>query len=172
MRKIFVALLIVLSHSAAAQSWDDVNSLFQQRCVHCHSGEFSPLGLQLDNFENVMAGSENGPIINIQDIDSSPISQRVIGLSEPRMPYDGPPWLSDSEITMLRDWISSRAPGPIDIAQTRLQPEQLVDPRADGQITYNEISQIFAQRCVVCHSDNSKLGAPPEGLRLGSLEIF
>lgn len=35
---------------------------------------------------------------------------------------------------------------------------------------FTVVGALFADRCVMCHSDNSKLDAPPEGLRPDKLE--
>ena len=40
---------------------------------------------------------------------ASEIIRRVEGLSLPRMPMDGPPWLSAAEVSLLRDWIDGGA---------------------------------------------------------------
>ena len=41
-----------------------LTNLFRNQCFQCHSEEgFSFYGLNLDSYENIMAGSENGPVI-------------------------------------------------------------------------------------------------------------
>lgn len=158
---------------AAAQSWEDVALIFGERCVLCHSGEFAPLGLSLDSHKGVMAGSENGSVVDPTTPGASALLQRITGVAEPRMPLDGPPFLSETEIDVIAAWIASDATGPnveeprAEVAETA--PTAPQDPYADGQITYGEVEVIFKQRCIECHSDNSKMVAPPEGLRLTSL---
>ncbi len=160
---------------AAADSWEKVNPVFQQRCVMCHSGDGAPLGLKLDSHENAMKGSENGPVIFPGDPDKSPLMHRLLGTAEPRMPLNGPPYLEDDVIAMISAWITSGAKGAGSAAASAPATANAVppaeppaDPRADGRVTYSEVAPIFGKRCVECHSANSKLGAPPEGLRLGS----
>lgn len=41
----------------------------------------------------------------------SEIIRRVEGLASPRMPFDGPPWLLQEQISLLRDWINEGAKG-------------------------------------------------------------
>ena len=158
-----------LGNPAAAESWDAVRAIFEDRCIVCHSGEFAPLGLELDSHAGVMRGSENGPVVVVADPETSPILRRLIGADEPRMPLDGPPWLDAAQLAAIETWISAGAPGA-DAPDTGPDPIEAppADPYADG-VVYSEVAQIFKQRCIECHSDNSKLAAPPEGLRLGTL---
>lgn len=171
MRVMLVACLALFCGSAArAESWEKVNTVFQDRCIACHSGEGAPLGLHLDSFEAAMKGSENGPVVLPGNPEASPLMLRLLGKAEPRMPLDGPPFLDDDVIAMVGAWIKAGAPGPAPgVSAAAPPPEPPADPRADGRIVYAEVAKIFGQHCVKCHSDNSKMGAPPEGLKLGSL---
>ena len=41
-----------------------LTNLFRNQCYQCHSEEgFSFYGLNLDSYENIMVGSENGPVV-------------------------------------------------------------------------------------------------------------
>lgn len=171
MRRLLVAATAALlgASGAKAQEWSAVNKVLQERCIMCHSGEGAPLGLHLDSHEALIKGSENGPVVRAGDPDASPLMHRILGKAEPRMPLDGPPFLDDTTIAMFGAWIKAGAKGPEAAnAEMAAEPAPPPDPRADGRILYDEVSRIFGQHCVKCHSDNSKLGAPPEGLRLGS----
>lgn len=165
-----LAFLAAGALSAGAESWDVVSTLFQERCVHCHSGEYAPLGLTLDSHAGVMRGSENGPVALPDDPDQSPLMMRLRGEAEPRMPLDGPPFLEEDEIAAVRAWLAAGAPGPADLAEAVPETAPAPDPFADGQVTYDEVTAIFGRHCIECHSDNSRMGAPPEGLRLNSYE--
>lgn len=163
------AAALVGASTAHAENWASVNKVLQERCIACHSGEGAPLGLQLDSHAGLMKGSQNGPVVLPGDPDGSQLMHRILGKAEPRMPLDGPPFLDDGTIAMFSAWIKSGATGPADAAaETAPAATPPQDPRADGRLLYGEVSRIFGQHCVKCHSDNSKMGAPPEGLRLGS----
>lgn len=164
------AALVLACLPATAQDWQSVSAILQDRCVTCHSGEFAPLGLQLDSHQSLMSGSENGPVITLDAPDQSALVQRLTGRIEPRMPLDGPPFLSVADIATVTAWIAAGAPGP-DVPEIESTPAP-VDPYADGAITYDEVAGIFGRHCVVCHSDNGRYDAPPEGLRLSSLETI
>ena len=159
------AILSILTLPAAAQDWPPVADLLTTRCTFCHSGDYAPLALQLDSHAGVMAGSENGPVVLPGDAAGSPLIHRVTGQAEPRMPLDGPPFLTEAEIALLSDWIGAGAPGPEGGEEASAAP---ADPRADGIVTYPEIAPILGRACIECHSDDGKMGAPPEGLRLDS----
>lgn len=162
----------LLASPAGAETWAAVSAIFAERCTLCHSGPDAPLGLSLDSHAGVMAGSENGPVAT----PDGPLMQRITGAAEPRMPLDGPPFLDDAQIAAISAWIGAGAPGPAaDSAAAPSEaadPEPAPDPRADGRVTFNEVERIFKQRCIECHSDNGKMQAPPEGLRLTSLEAI
>lgn len=168
-RSLILLFFGLLGHAlpVSAQQWEQVSALFEERCIACHSGEFAPLGLQLDGYDAVIAGSENGPVVQPGDAEGSALIARVEGRAEPQMPLDGPPFLSPEDIAALREWIDAGALGP---AEPRAAPATPEDPFADGMITYSEVRRIFGQRCIECHSDNGKYETPPEGLRLDTLD--
>lgn len=147
-----------------------MSTLFEDRCVFCHSGEFAPLGLQLDSYSALMQGSENGAVVQPGLTAQSPLFDRITGKAEPRMPLDGPPFLNAGEIAMIADWIAAGAAGPAtETARDNAAPP---DPREDGQILYSEVARIFGQACIRCHSDNGIYETPPEGLRLDSYDAI
>ena len=91
-------------------AFSDVNQIFQARCVKCHSGTRPPEGLHLDSYDGVMAGSKDMKIIVKGEPGKSELVKRIKGISKPRMPKDGPPWLSEKEITLIETWIAAGAP--------------------------------------------------------------
>lgn len=161
------SLATLALHGLRAESWTAVEALFAERCAPCHSGEHAPLGLRLDSHSGVVQGSENGPVIAKEAPDESVLLRRLRGEAEPRMPLDGPPFLSVAEIALVRCWIAAGAPGS---DATPERPSSTPpDPFADGMVTHDEVAAIFGRHCIECHSDNSRMGGPPEGVRLGSL---
>lgn len=155
--------------AATAQTGPDpaqVSTLFADRCVVCHAGEDAPLGLRLDTHAGILAGSANGPVAIAGD-PSSPILQRLRGEAQPQMPLDGPPFLTEVEISLVSDWIMAGMPAGI-AAETPAPERRRPAPGAD--VLWPDVEPVFLKTCAKCHSDNSKLGAPPEGLRLDSLD--
>ncbi len=160
----FCALLLLgLSAPVMAADWQSVNTLLEQRCVMCHSGDTAPLGLQLGDYESLMRGSVNGPVIIPNGADSSPLLQRISGAAQPRMPLAGPP-LETSDIELIGEWIANGAAGPDEASEQAVAAPQ--DPYADGIVLYDEVVGIFGRHCVLCHGNGGKYPSPPEGLRL------
>ena len=162
-----VALLLALwAGPGATQDFSQVGALFADRCVMCHSGEDAPLGLRLDTLESVLAGSENGPVVVAGD-SASPLLQRLRGEAEPQMPLDGPPFLDPDQIALVQDWIMAGLPA----GEVALAPAPDRQRPAPGDpVLWADVRPILLKSCIKCHSDNGKLDAPPEGLRLDSLE--
>jgi mono/diheme cytochrome c family protein len=132
-----------------------VERIFLQRCVECHSdarAEGPPEGLRLDNLENILAGGERLVLIP-GNLGASEIIRRIEGTAQPRMPFDGPPWLDPEQIELIRRWIEDGAsdaegtlapmpvgrevryrgtltgPQEIDGAEFRITPETRIDER-------------------------------------------
>ena len=160
-------VLAAFPYAAVGETWQAVSSIFEERCVECHSGEYAPLGLALDSYQSLMTGSENGSVVNTDAPGQSALIQRLTGAAEPRMPLDGPPFLSYLEIATVEAWLAT---GAIGSDTERTETTEVNDRYADGQITYDEVAGIFGRHCVICHSDNGRYDTPPEGLRLSSLD--
>jgi mono/diheme cytochrome c family protein len=161
---------ILVPGSAPAATWAEVAAILQERCVFCHSGDAAPLGLVLESHEGLMAGSENGPVVEPGNPGGSALIARLTGQAEPRMPLDGPPFLEPAQIATVEAWVAAGAAGPAGGEAAAALPPTAVNPMADGRVTYDEVAVILGRHCIECHSDNSRMGAAPEGLRLHSYE--
>ena len=75
----------------------------------CHKGGSAPLGLQLDTYAHVMAGSENGDVVIPGKPGESELVLRIKGQSEPAMPFMQPA-LSEDKIETVDRWIEQGAP--------------------------------------------------------------
>jgi hypothetical protein len=83
----------------------DVLPLLQSTCVSCHGGARTSRGLDLTNYNNVMAGSQNGPVIIAGNADGSLLIQSV---KSGTMPKSGSPLTAD-QIKLLVDWTNAGA---------------------------------------------------------------
>ena len=102
---VFVLLIICMPEVFGQQgmpSFSDVDGILQARCVKCHSGMRPPEGLHLDSYKGVIAGSKDMQIIVKGEPGKSELVKRIKGISKPRMPKDGPPWLSEKDITLMK----------------------------------------------------------------------
>ena len=91
-----------------ATSYDDVAPILAARCVLCHAGDGAPLGLRFDSYDGVLKGSANGPVVKAGDAAGSELIKRLKGISQPRMPMTGPPFLTDAEIAQFESWVERR----------------------------------------------------------------
>lgn len=84
---------------------EQVAPIFEARCVECHGEESTELGLRLDSYEGLMAGSDYGTVVEAGDPDGSLL---IDMMESGDMPEDGdavPP----EEIEIIKTWISEGA---------------------------------------------------------------
>lgn len=67
-----------------------------------------PEGLRLDSYANVIAGGERLVIVPGKP-GLSELIRRIEGKALPRMPFDGPPWLDEEDLQLLRQWVQQGA---------------------------------------------------------------
>ena len=151
-------------------TYGDVASILQSRCVVCHTGPSAPLGLRLDSLENVLKGSQNGPMVLAGKPEASELIRRLKGVSSPRMPMTGPPFLSDGEVGLFERWIASGMKPGSNSSETQFVPVRVVRPKSGERVTYDHVAPILAQRCAKCHSPSGLMGPAPEGYQLISYE--
>ncbi|MEW6775868.1 MAG: c-type cytochrome [Bdellovibrionota bacterium] len=95
-------------------------NIFDFRCIECHrpagEGPFSLLAE--DSYESLVNVASTNLCVGDSDRvepgdpDDSCIVKAIEGTVSPRMPLDGPPYLSDDEIQAIRDWIQGGAEPP------------------------------------------------------------
>ena len=172
---VFMILLVTSMQEARSQAggsntFADLEPILSQHCVMCHSGNAAPLGLQLDSFESVLKGSTRGPVVKAGDPLGSELIRRLKGISQPRMPMTGPPFLSDSEIALFERWVTAGLPrGSVTQDSPPSRPATL-PPAAGETVTYLHVAPILAMRCAKCHAEKGLMGAAPEGYRLTSYD--
>jgi len=86
-------------------SWADVSPIFINRCSSCHSGQLPAALLRLDSREGLLKGSQIGSVVKAGDPKSSILMRRIEGSIRPRMPMNGPPFLTNDEVSRIRSWI-------------------------------------------------------------------
>lgn len=89
-----------------------VAPLLLQRCAKCHSGRGimgpPPEGYRLDSYAQTLAPAERVRVIP-GNPQASELIRRIRGQSRPRMPFDGPPYLSEDDTRLLETWIAQGA---------------------------------------------------------------
>ena len=166
-------LFLVAGYSAAqtAPGYADIAPIFAENCVACHGGEDAVLGLRLDSLDGAKRGSENGPVAIPGKPNESELVRRIKGISEPRMPLTGPPFLDDTQIAAIVAWIAAGMPGKAATpgAQAEVPPRRR--PAPGEPVAWADVAPIFLKRCVKCHTDQGLRGGPPEGLRLRTRDM-
>lgn len=84
----------------------DVQPILQSRCGSCHMGEFTSEGLNMDTYENLMTGSQNGPVIIPGNASESLLVEKIL---KGKMPKRGPK-LTPVQVQVIIDWINAGAP--------------------------------------------------------------
>lgn len=83
----------------------DVMPILEQYCWECHSGDNVELGLRLDSYEGVMAGSDYGTVVEAGD----PAGSLLIDMVEAGdMPEEGDP-VPPEELEVIKTWIAEGA---------------------------------------------------------------
>ena len=84
---------------------NDIRPILEGRCGKCHMGDFVSEGLDMNTYESLMAGSQNGPVIVPGEASDSLMVQKLV---EGKMPKRGPK-LTPVQIQTIADWINSGA---------------------------------------------------------------
>jgi mono/diheme cytochrome c family protein len=100
-----------------------IKPLLEQRCVSCHhSGAGKSAGLDLTSREKLLEGGDHGPVVELDNPESSPLIARLRHTSKGAgMPFNQAQ-LPDAMIAKVVDWLRTGAPydEPIAIAPAAL----------------------------------------------------
>jgi hypothetical protein len=98
----------------------------------------APEGYRLDTYDEALRSDDRARVVPFAP-DASELVRRVLGHAQPRMPYDGPPWLSDAELDRIVAWVAEGAraadgtPAEVPVgAEVRLHGTWLTDGTLDG----------------------------------------
>jgi len=83
----------------------DVLPIFEARCQRCHGPGRSEVGLRLHTYEDVLAGSSNGPVV----VPGSAETSYLVDLIESGSMPLGAAKLPDGEIQAIVDWVNAGA---------------------------------------------------------------
>lgn len=85
---------------------NDVLPILESRCIKCHGGDKIEEGLLMRTYEEIMAGSDNGPIVVPGDVANSLMVELV---TANEMPKRGPK-LTPPQIQIITEWVAAGAP--------------------------------------------------------------
>ena len=91
--------------AAAVSFANDVLPIIESRCINCHGGERVEKGLNLSSYADLMAGSENGPVVVPGDAANSLLVELVVNQ---KMPKRGPK-LTPPQVQIITDWAAAGA---------------------------------------------------------------
>lgn len=95
----------------------DVQPIFDVHCKACHyPNGIAPIGLQvtglnLSTYPSVISGATAGPVV-VADQPCQSVLYLKVTPGPPfgsRMPFNGPPFLTNGEIQLIHDWIAEGA---------------------------------------------------------------
>ena len=106
---LLISMLIFCSTQVYAGhlSFDDIFPVLEENCLACHHNPGAPKGLSMETYEGLIKGSVNGPVVKAGDAKNSELLKRLKGESHPRMPMNGPPYLSEIEMQLISSWIDA-----------------------------------------------------------------
>ncbi len=94
------------AQTAAISFAADVLPILDSRCVNCHGGRDIEEGLILRSYDEIMAGSDNGPVIIPGDVPGSYLVELI---TNQEMPKRGPK-LTPIQVQIITDWVAAGAP--------------------------------------------------------------
>lgn len=109
------AVAACVSHPAVAEDAGDffekeVRPLLVKHCLECHGKKDPEGGLLLTSRDALMKGGKSGPAVVAGDAEKSLLVAAIRQTGELKMPPSGK--LSDQEIAVLSQWVSSNLPWP------------------------------------------------------------
>jgi hypothetical protein len=85
---------------------NDIIPIIQSRCVTCHGGDRgTEEGLDMTTYINIMAGSDNGPVVLAGDAGGSLLVEMLV---QNKMPKRGPK-LAPPQVQLIIDWVNQGA---------------------------------------------------------------
>lgn len=104
---------LVQSADVVVDYENDIKPIFKERCIACHGVLKAESGLRLDAGQLIHQGSNNGPVINIEEPLRSILLLRIQSINDlDRMPPEGQS-LTPEQRALIRSWIESGALFPV-----------------------------------------------------------
>ncbi len=128
----------------------DIKPIFERRCVGCHSATATMGSLNLETWQGMMQGGNNGAVVTPGKARESTLYLSLIGQTPAigRMPFSNEP-MPEEEIALIGEWIDAGAAAQETQPSTR-PPSQLYTLawRPDGRViatgAYGEVRLVDA----------------------------
>lgn len=118
---------------------DDIQPLFQSKCIRCHGAKARKADLDLSTPAGVRKGGESGPVIVPGKPAESALFEKV---HEGEMPPSKKDRLSESQVEAIRTWIEAGA---------SIGSEKASASAAEAVPTQHDVIPIVLRHCTVCH---------------------
>ena len=111
---LFPLVMTACGGEPAVSFSQDVQPIINQHCIQCHEaggqGEVAS-GLNLTSYENVMKGTNAGPMVIAGDVEGSNLLVLMEGRADPSisMPHGDNEPVSKEDIQTIRSWIGQGA---------------------------------------------------------------
>jgi mono/diheme cytochrome c family protein len=93
-------------------TYADVAPILVGRCAKCHTENglkgAAPEGYLLNSYRATLSAADRVRVVPGRP-EASELMRRIRGQARPRMPFDGPPYLSEREIALVEQWIAQGA---------------------------------------------------------------
>jgi hypothetical protein len=96
---------VALGGLATVSYREEIAPILGKNCTSCHGGE---IGLYLDSYDTLMAGSSWGKVVIPGDMALSTLVQRINGEIQPQMPLNRQS-MSTEDITLIETWVMEGA---------------------------------------------------------------
>lgn len=93
------------AESATISFANDVYPILKSRCLNCHGGESTKKGLSVKTYAELMAGSDNGPVVIPGDAANSLLVELI---ANQKMPKRGAK-LTPLQVQLITDWVNQGA---------------------------------------------------------------
>jgi hypothetical protein len=128
-------------------------TIFTPICSQCHIGAGAPQGMRLDAANsfamivNVPSNEVPGLMrVNPGNPDASYLVQKIEGTAAVgvRMPANGPPYLPQDRIDLVRRWIAAGAPAPVAVSNKLIVASTIPAPAEIASVGLTRLTVIFA----------------------------
>lgn len=107
-------MLPLLLLAAAIPTWEkDIQPMFMQYCRGCHAATVTMGSLNLETYDGVLKGGNNGTIVVRGKPRESRLYTMLTGEHSPAMPMDGK-LLPKDQVALVEKWIVAGALGPVE----------------------------------------------------------
>lgn len=125
---------------------DQIQPVFESRCLGCHRGETAQAGLDLSTRAGLLKGGERGPAVVLGDAKASLLYRAVNHEAEPHMPPGGrSTQLPAESIAVIAAWINAGVPFATSAPAGSKSPIDIFN---------NHVRPVLETRCVGCHGTN------------------